>query len=51
MGHNDVIVDAVEAAGVTTYTGDEMAALLLDLCTAQARAAAAGIPCLIVQRS
>ena len=44
MGHNDVIVDAVEAAGVTTYTGDEMAALLLDLCTAQARAAAAAGP-------
>ena len=26
MGHNDAIVGAVEEAGVTTYTTDEMAA-------------------------
>ena len=32
MGHNDAIVDAVEEAGVTTYTTDEMAGMLLDLC-------------------
>ena len=31
MGHNDVIVDAVEEAGVTTYSTAEMAAMLLDL--------------------
>ncbi len=31
MGHNDAIVAAVEEAGVTTYSTDEMAALLLDL--------------------
>jgi fatty acid synthase len=29
MGHNDAIVDAVEEAGVTTYTTAEMAAMLL----------------------
>ncbi len=45
MGHNDVIVDAVEEAGVTTYTSAEMAAMLLDLCTADAKAAAATAPC------
>ena len=44
MGHNDAIVDAVEAAGVRTYTTDEMAALLLDLCTTEARDAAAAAP-------
>ena len=33
MGHNDAIVDAVEDAGVTTYSTGEMAAMLLDLCT------------------
>jgi len=32
MGHNDAIVGAVEKrAGVTTYTTDEMAGMLLDL--------------------
>ncbi|MEI7717215.1 MAG: acyltransferase domain-containing protein, partial [Mycobacterium sp.] len=30
MGHNDAIVAAVEGAGVTTYSTDEMAAMLLD---------------------
>jgi fatty acid synthase len=44
MGHNDVIVDAVEEAGVTTYTTGEMAAMLLDLCTPESRAAAAEEP-------
>ena len=44
MGHNDAIVDAVEAAGVTTYTTAEMAAMLLDLCTPDARVAAAAAP-------
>ena len=29
MGHNDAIVGAVEEAGVTTYTTDEMASMLL----------------------
>ena len=44
MGHNDAIVDAVEAAGVTTYTGDEMSAMLLGLCTPGAKVAAAQAP-------
>jgi fatty acid synthase len=44
MGHNDAIVDAVEAAGVRTYTTDEMAAMLLDLCTVEAKASAAAAP-------
>ncbi len=44
MGHNDAIVDAVEAAGVTTYTTAEMAAMLLDLCSAETRAAASAEP-------
>jgi fatty acid synthase len=44
MGHNDSIVSAVEEAGVTTYTTDEMAARLLGLCTIDAKAAAAGEP-------
>ena len=44
MGHNDAIVDAVEAAGVTTYTGDEMSAMLLGLCTPEAKVAAAQAP-------
>ncbi|MBU3749191.1 MAG: 3-oxoacyl-ACP synthase, partial [Mycobacterium sp.] len=44
MGHNDAVVDAVEDAGVTTYTTDEMAAMLLDLCTAEARVDAAVAP-------
>ena len=44
MGHNDVIVDAVEAAGVKTYTTDEMASLLLRLCDVDAKVAAAQEP-------
>ncbi len=44
MGHNDAIVDAVEAAGVTTYSTAEMAGMLLDLCTVESRAAAAQAP-------
>jgi len=44
MGHNDAIVDAVEAAGVTTYSTAEMAGMLLDLCTVESRAAAAQTP-------
>ena len=44
MGHNDAIVDAVEAAGVTTYTTAEMAAMLLNLCTPEAKVFAAGEP-------
>jgi fatty acid synthase len=44
MGHNDAIVDAVEAAGVRTYTTDEMAAMLLDLCGVEAKASAASAP-------
>ena len=44
MGHNDAIVDAVEAAGVRTYSTAEMAAMLLDLCTVESRVAAAAAP-------
>ncbi|MDR7086477.1 fatty acid synthase [Aeromicrobium panaciterrae] len=40
MGGNDPLVEAVEAAGVRTWTPDEMAAALLETCTAEARAAA-----------
>ena len=39
MGHNDAIVGAVEEAGVTTYTTDEMAAMLLDLCDVESKVA------------
>ena len=44
MGHNDSIVEAVEAAGVTTYTTDEMASMLLNLCDVESRVAAAREP-------
>lgn len=44
MGHNDAIVEAVEDAGVQTYSTAEMAAMLLELCSAPARAAAAEAP-------
>lgn len=44
MGHNDAIVDAVEEAGVTTYSTDQMAAMLLDLCDAESKVAAASAP-------
>ncbi|BAX93677.1 type I polyketide synthase [Mycobacterium shigaense] len=44
MGHNDAIVDAVEEAGVTTYSTDEMAAMLLGLCDVESKVAAAGKP-------
>ena len=44
MGHNDAIVSAVEEAGVTTYTTQEMAAMLLDLCDIESKVAAARRP-------
>jgi fatty acid synthase len=44
MGHNDAIVSAVEEAGVTTYSTDEMAQMLLGLCDIESRAAAATSP-------
>jgi fatty acid synthase len=44
MGHNDAIVSAVEEAGVTTYSTDEMASMLLALCDIESRAAAADAP-------
>ncbi|ORA98189.1 3-oxoacyl-ACP synthase [Mycolicibacter minnesotensis] len=44
MGHNDVIVDAVEEAGVTTYSSEQMAAMLLDLCSVESKVAAANAP-------
>ena len=37
MGGNDTLVAAVEAAGVRTWTPEEMAAELLNLCTPSAR--------------
>lgn len=37
MGANDPLVDAVEAAGVRTWSPDEMAAALLEACTPEAR--------------
>lgn len=40
MGGNDPLVDAVEAAGVTTYSTDEMAAKLAEQLTAKVRDAA-----------
>ncbi|ADT98620.1 type I polyketide synthase [Mycolicibacterium gilvum] len=46
MGHNDVIVDAVEEAGVTTYSTEQMAAMLLDLCDVEHKVAAAREPVL-----
>jgi fatty acid synthase, bacteria type len=44
MGHNDAIVSAVEEAGVTTYSTQEMAAMLLGLCDVESKVAAAGTP-------
>nr|MCH9734553.1 3-oxoacyl-ACP synthase [Actinomycetes bacterium] len=44
MGHNDVIVDGVEEAGVTTYSTDEMASMLLGLCDVETKVAAAREP-------
>lgn len=44
MGHNDVIVDAVEEAGVTTYSSAQMAAMLLGLCDVESKVAAADAP-------
>ena len=44
MGQNDPMVDAVEEAGVRTWSTQEMAVELLALCTADARALAAGGP-------
>src|SRR5262249_27368222 len=42
--HNDAIVSAVEEAGVTTYSTDEMAAMLLNLCDVESKVAAASTP-------
>ncbi|MFL6089552.1 MAG: fatty acid synthase subunit beta domain-containing protein [Aeromicrobium sp.] len=44
MGGNDPLVAAVEAAGVRTWTPDEMAGELLELCTSDARQRAAEAP-------
>ncbi|MCW2847608.1 MAG: fabF [Marmoricola sp.] len=44
MGHNDPLVDAVTAAGVRTWSPQEMATELLDLCTTESRSAAADAP-------
>ena len=47
MGHNDAIVGAVEEAGVTTYTTDEMATMLLGLCDIESKVASAREPLLV----
>lgn len=44
MGGNDPLVEAVQAAGVRTWSPDEMAAELLELCTTEAREAATREP-------
>ncbi|KFI47447.1 fatty acid synthase, partial [Bifidobacterium biavatii DSM 23969] len=44
MGGNDPLVDVVEKHGIRTYSTAEIAAKLLDLCTAASRAAAAKAP-------
>ncbi|PQM47699.1 hypothetical protein C1Y40_02094 [Mycobacterium talmoniae] len=44
MGHNDAIVSAVEEAGVTTYSTEQMAAMLLGLCDVESKVAAAHTP-------
>jgi fatty acid synthase len=44
MGQNDAIVSAVEEAGVTTYSTDQMAAMLLALCDVDSKVAAASSP-------
>ncbi|MCX5042880.1 DUF1729 domain-containing protein [Aldersonia sp. NBC_00410] len=44
MGHNDPIVDAVEQAGVSTWSTQEMAAELLKLSTVEVREQAATKP-------
>jgi fatty acid synthase, bacteria type len=44
MGHNDAIVSAVEEAGVTTYSTEKMAGMLLDLCDIESKVAAAREP-------
>ncbi len=44
MGHNDPLVDAVTEAGVRTWSPQEMAAELLELCSADSREAAATAP-------
>ncbi|MGB3303452.1 MAG: fatty acid synthase subunit beta domain-containing protein [Gordonia sp. (in: high G+C Gram-positive bacteria)] len=44
MGHNDGLVDAVEAAGVKTWSTPEMAEALVNLCSNDARAAAVSEP-------
>ncbi|HEV7362016.1 MAG TPA: acyltransferase domain-containing protein, partial [Mycobacterium sp.] len=44
MGQNDAIVSAVEEAGVTTYSTDEMAGMLLALCDVESKVAAASSP-------
>ncbi len=44
MGHNDAIVSAVEEAGVTTYSTEQMATMLLALCDVESRVAASREP-------
>ena len=44
MGGNDPLVEAVEAAGVRTWSTDEIAGELVGLCAAPVRAEAAAAP-------
>ncbi len=46
MGANDVMVDAVESAGVRTWSTEEMAGELISLCSAEQREAARTAPLL-----
>jgi len=47
MGHNDPMVEAVEAAGVRTWSTDEMAAELLSTCSPESRTEAADKPLVV----
>ena len=44
MGHNDPLVDAVTEAGVRTWSPQEMAAELLELCSTESRKSAGVAP-------
>ncbi|HEV7422563.1 MAG TPA: fatty acid synthase subunit beta domain-containing protein, partial [Mycobacterium sp.] len=44
MGQNDAIVGAVEEAGVTTYSTEQMASMLLALCDIESKVSAAREP-------
>ena len=47
MGHNDPMVEAVEEAGIRTWSTDEIAAELIGLCTSDQREAAVEAPLVV----